>query len=84
MNFKSECCDVLIYLISNYEHIEGFKKYVTLNNKDRILNMASLIATLEMFQEYSIKDIIDNIEDFSICQRMLEFASIHESKEIAR
>lgn len=84
MDFNSECIEVINYLITNYEHIPGFKEYATMNNKTRILHMASLNATLEMFDNHQIKDIINNIEEFSICQRMLEFASIHESKEIAR
>jgi cell division protein ZapA (FtsZ GTPase activity inhibitor) len=84
MNFKSECCEAIKYFINNYEHIPGFKEYVTANNKTRILHMASLNATLELFDNHRIKDIINNIEEFSICQRMIEFASIHETKEIVR
>lgn len=80
MEFKSECKYVINQLKENLGHIDGFKEYTTLNDESRILSMSSLKVTLELFQHYTITDIINDIENFSICKRMLEFGSTLEEQ----
>lgn len=80
MDLKTEASITINHFIEKFESVEGFQDYVLLNTKDKIFKLISLKATLRLFQEYSIKEIIQEIEAITICQNMIEFVAKLEAE----
>lgn len=62
-------------LIVNFRHKDSFSTLIDPLNKKNVLKKAMLLGVLSLFEEFRIKDLIENIDDVVLCQSILELGS---------
>jgi hypothetical protein len=62
-------------LILNFQNNDSFSTHIDPLIKKNVLKKAVLLGVLTLFEEFEVKDLIDNIDDVILCQSILELAS---------